>query len=226
MFKINLSFTLSLMCFVFSRKALLFFWWAKILLKSRLGCRTCQSMLSFCHNLCEGQGFLCIFSSVAVARISGLKQNVCCVKSPVAGSLSAIVIFLTWQTSLLKSPKSRLQLPLWWVMLHLYIWHFGRMHWDGETVTHATFSPITGYTSGFCLRNSNTMRFLCKEQQNYQESYPVISCVYDFDVKFHPNRACLDRVLLYLACSRKVFFLHITISVYLNNYFVSVVSRL
>ena len=40
-----------------------------------------------------------------IARTSGLKQNVCCVKSPVSELLSATAIFMTWQNSLLKCPK-------------------------------------------------------------------------------------------------------------------------
>ena len=35
--------------------------------------------------------------------ISGIKRNVCCVKSSMSGLLSAIVVFMTWQAPLLKS---------------------------------------------------------------------------------------------------------------------------
>ena len=39
-------------------------------------------------------------------RISGLKQNVCCVKIAMSQLLSTVVIFMTWQTPLAKSQKS------------------------------------------------------------------------------------------------------------------------
>lgn len=43
---------------------------------------------------------------LARARKSGLKQNVCHVQCFMSGLLSAIVIFMTWQTPVLKCPKS------------------------------------------------------------------------------------------------------------------------
>ena len=40
-----------------------------------------------------------------LARTLRLKQNICCVESPVSGSLSSTVIFMAWLTPWLKSPK-------------------------------------------------------------------------------------------------------------------------
>ena len=82
------------------------------------------------------------------ASTLGLKQNICGVQSSMPGLLSAIVTFMTWQTQFLKSSVS------WGAtaanVLHLHnTWQYVQ-DVCGETVTHTTFSPNTGWTSGCC----------------------------------------------------------------------------
>ena len=64
-----------------------------------------------------------IGSLFALAWTSGVKQNVCCVKNPMSGLLSARVIFMTWQTPPLKYLKLECSCSRW-VTLHLYVWQY------------------------------------------------------------------------------------------------------
>ena len=76
-------------------------------------------------------------------RMSGLKQNV---TSPLSGILSAIVIFMTWQTPWLRPMKLKCS----------YQSHgqhctcmYGSWYRCGETVVCATFSPFMGEPKSF-----------------------------------------------------------------------------
>ena len=47
-----------------------------------------------------------ICNMLALARSFGRRRNVCCVKSPVSGLLSAVVNFMTWQTPFCDQSRS------------------------------------------------------------------------------------------------------------------------
>ena len=70
-----------------------------------------------------------------------------------SGLFSAIVIFMTWQTPSLKSPKSECSCWSGWYVRTLYTWQY--TYRCGEMVAHSTFSPNTGWTSEFKLGNAN-----------------------------------------------------------------------
>ena len=80
------------------------------------------------------------------SKLLWLKQNAFWdTKSSMWGLLSAVVIFVTWQTPLLESVKSRVQLLEWWVWLYLYT---HSMCWYGETTLDEP-QKNTAWMSGF-----------------------------------------------------------------------------
>ena len=80
---------------------------------------------------------------LALAGTSWLEQNARCVNSPMAWLVSAVVLFMTWHSPLLKSPKSECSSGKHCSCMYV------SMCKRGETVAHAPFSPSIGYSSGF-----------------------------------------------------------------------------
>ena len=87
-----------------------------------------------------------IIHRLSLDRMPGLKQNACYIKTSMSGLLSAVVVFVAWQTPIVEVSKAPEQSPELQIILHLYVWQC--MYSCGETVAYATFSPDIRWTSG------------------------------------------------------------------------------
>ena len=81
-----------------------------------------------------------LWGLLSLARILGLKQSICWLKSPMSSLLSPVVILKTWQTPLWKSPKSELHTT--WMAVYMYR--------CGKKV----FGEPQGFT---CIKNANKL---------------------------------------------------------------------
>ena len=93
---------------------------------------------------------------LALARTSGLRQNVCHIKNPMSWLLSATEIFMIWQHFSTKIPKVRVQLPEWWIMLHLYVWQCVQVwgKWLHTLPSHPTWDEPQGSCWGMLTNNN------------------------------------------------------------------------